>query len=496
MATSMTPQVFYIKQGTTLPAITATLIDQNGNVANLTGATVYFRMTNGIYGNVINTQATVTNATLGQVSYSWGSTDTNKCGTFSCEWYVVFSGGGQETYPQGFYNTVVIDPALNSGFVPLVAGSPLFNTIWSGSAAPTNTQGNNGDFWFNTTNLFFYGPKTNGTWPAGYLTSPAGAPLSSFGAPTANVNMGGFSFNNLDHINASPTATTTTALVANNALNTTVDVADFQVNGTTYWSVTSAGSLLGVGQLKLAPTSTSLTPLVVNIPTGATVDGADFQINGTTFWSFTNIGNLSGSGSLSVSPTSTSATAATFNTPSGSTGDVAHFNVNGSTKVSVNQSGNLQLYGQLDLSTANASNPIIGAASQTYAVSWTAATTNPSLGNGTLTGNYFKLGRYVWVNISLKFGSTTTAGTGTWYFTVPTTPVATNAGIYMGSGLIVVPATGTFFAPCQLNTSNNRVAGMVADTSSIGKWDSLDNTAYPWNSTTTITFTISYESTT
>jgi len=43
------------------------------------------------------------------------------------------------------------------------------NTILSGSGAPLNTQGNNGDYYVNLTatpSLLFYGPKASGSWPS------------------------------------------------------------------------------------------------------------------------------------------------------------------------------------------------------------------------------------------------------------------------------------------------------------------------------------------
>ena len=41
------------------------------------------------------------------------------------------------------------------------------NTILSGKTPPTTSIGKNGDFYIDTTNLKFYGPKKNGSWPLG-----------------------------------------------------------------------------------------------------------------------------------------------------------------------------------------------------------------------------------------------------------------------------------------------------------------------------------------
>ncbi|ASU81498.1 hypothetical protein CDO52_00700 [Nocardiopsis gilva YIM 90087] len=57
---------------------------------------------------------------------------------------------------------------------------------------------------------------------------------------------------------------------------------------------------------------------------------------------------------------------------------------------------------------------------KTYTPTWTADTTNPSIGNGTLIGRYRRLpGRMVWVRISWARGSTTNMGSGTYSFDLP-----------------------------------------------------------------------------
>jgi hypothetical protein len=50
---------------------------------------------------------------------------------------------------------------------------------------------------------------------------------------------------------------------------------------------------------------------------------------------------------------------------------------------------------------------------------WTASTTNPVIGNGTLNGRYLKVGRTVHRAIDLLTGSTTTYGSGTYAFSMP-----------------------------------------------------------------------------
>ncbi|MFF3300975.1 hypothetical protein [Streptomyces sp. NPDC002908] len=60
----------------------------------------------------------------------------------------------------------------------------------------------------------------------------------------------------------------------------------------------------------------------------------------------------------------------------------------------------------------------------TYTPTWTSSGTNPSLGNGTLTGRYIKIGRTCTASILLTTGSTTTYGTGTYLFSLPFTAAA------------------------------------------------------------------------
>jgi hypothetical protein len=66
-----------------------------------------------------------------------------------------------------------------------------------------------------------------------------------------------------------------------------------------------------------------------------------------------------------------------------------------------------------------------------FTPAWTAASSNPTLGDGTLTGAYVQIGKTVHFRIALTFGSTTTGGSGFWYFGFPVTAVAlaTNHGI-------------------------------------------------------------------
>jgi len=60
-----------------------------------------------------------------------------------------------------------------------------------------------------------------------------------------------------------------------------------------------------------------------------------------------------------------------------------------------------------------------------YTPSWTAASSNPVIGNGTITGQYKLIGKTCFVRGNIAMGSTTTFGSGEWYVSMPFT--ASNA---------------------------------------------------------------------
>jgi hypothetical protein len=59
-----------------------------------------------------------------------------------------------------------------------------------------------------------------------------------------------------------------------------------------------------------------------------------------------------------------------------------------------------------------------------YTPVWSSTGTQPVRNNGTLTGAYKDVGRFVHVRIELVFGSLTTAGTGAYSFSLPFVPKA------------------------------------------------------------------------
>lgn len=91
----------------------------------------------------------------------------------------------------------------------------------------------------------------------------------------------------------------------------------------------------------------------------------------------------------------------------------------------------------------------------TYTPIWTSTGTQPSIGNGSLTGRYVTLGATIVGELRLNFGSTTTRGTGTYRFSLPTLGVAEN---YQPMGQVVLRDEGpgiTYFGTAMFNNNQD-----------------------------------------
>jgi hypothetical protein len=116
----------------------------------------------------------------------------------------------------------------------------------------------------------------------------------------------------------------------------------------------------------------------------------------------------------------------------------------------------------------------VASALTSYTPSWTAVTTNPAIGNGTIVGAYKQIGKMVFFRVSIAFGSTTTYGSGAYSISLPVAAVtgvpqttgpgrfANGAGNYValfgviGSGATTVqlwgPSSST--SALQINVTN------------------------------------------
>jgi hypothetical protein len=78
-----------------------------------------------------------------------------------------------------------------------------------------------------------------------------------------------------------------------------------------------------------------------------------------------------------------------------------------------------------------------------YTPTWTATTTNPTIGNGTLTGAYAKFGRSVDVRIRITVGSTTTVGSGVYFVGLP---VAASANVQTMTAVFYDASAGFWYS--------------------------------------------------
>ena len=92
------------------------------------------------------------------------------------------------------------------------------------------------------------------------------------------------------------------------------------------------------------------------------------------------------------------------------------------------------------------------AGAATYTPAWTAATSNPSLGNGTVVGRYQQLGRFIHVYARLTAGSTSTFGSGAYRLSLPSAPGSPNGTDQRISGQIFDSSAGIYYPlMCQVS---------------------------------------------
>lgn len=114
---------------------------------------------------------------------------------------------------------------------------------------------------------------------------------------------------------------------------------------------------------------------------------------------------------------------------------------------------------------------------QPYAVQWGGTVTNPVIGDGSITATYSVNGRMARVNIFVQMGSTTTFGSGSWYFTLPNNLLLEagargtgtcrmfNAGVKNEFGTVITRSTGNPSTVEILdNVSGNTVSPTVPHT--------------------------------
>jgi hypothetical protein len=107
-----------LKAGDTSPPARGTLKDGDGNPANLTDATARFLLRDAFTGLAILSEEADIDAdpTSGRVSYPWQPGDTDIPGVYRGEFEITFEDAEIESFPDGAYVDVVIEP--KSGPLP------------------------------------------------------------------------------------------------------------------------------------------------------------------------------------------------------------------------------------------------------------------------------------------------------------------------------------------------------------------------------------------
>lgn len=122
---------------------------------------------------------------------------------------------------------------------------------------------------------------------------------------------------------------------------------------------------------------------------------------------------------------------------------------------------------------------------QTYTPVWTASVTNPTLGNGTISGRYQQIGKTVQVVCRLVIGSTTTLGSGYWIFSLPVPGAATichGGGMASDAGVATYPILtrwdGGTFTCWQTDVANTLIS---------------PGAPFAWGASDTLEFGLTYE---
>lgn len=133
---------------------------------------------------------------------------------------------------------------------------------------------------------------------------------------------------------------------------------------------------------------------------------------------------------------------------------------------------------------------------QAYTPSWTASTTNPTLGNGTLSARWTRVGRLVTCMGTLALGSTSNGGTGLWSISLPVT--AANGSIFTyGSADYQVIGSNDYLGLTQIDPGASSMVFVVKTASSSGSASNVTNTVpVGASSTTRLSWNVTYEAAT
>jgi hypothetical protein len=99
---------YVLRQGTTLPSISAALEDDSGDPLSLTGATVEFVVRVPYREEVFRSAAVVTDIGNAIVQYDWRPIDVTDPGTYHAYWLLTYATGTMKV-PQEGYLTLIVE---------------------------------------------------------------------------------------------------------------------------------------------------------------------------------------------------------------------------------------------------------------------------------------------------------------------------------------------------------------------------------------------------
>ena len=112
-----------------------------------------------------------------------------------------------------------------------------------------------------------------------------------------------------------------------------------------------------------------------------------------------------------------------------------------------------------------------------YTPTWTASSSNPAIGNGTISGRYRRIGDSIELQYNIKTGTTTTYGSGVYYISIPsgitidTAKLAESGGNSFPLGYAQTERAGNVYdAAVTVYTSTALYAGKPADGTSSTAW--------------------------
>lgn len=152
---------------------------------------------------------------------------------------------------------------------------------------------------------------------------------------------------------------------------------------------------------------------------------------------------------------------------------------------------------RIDMDINNLQMDARGSELYSYSVAWTAETTNPAIGNGSLTGKYRRVGTMVLVNIRLVIGSTTTQGTGAWRFDPPF--AVDTSSYWAGSCVGYNDSAGNWHSGNSMiettGASANKIVGVIGSGGTTGVVRLRAGTPISWDTNSSIFISMWYGTT-